>query len=424
MARVAWAAGLSVLAAAIVGIVPALKATGRNVKTGLRLGKMWTALIVAQVGLAVAILPSAVFSVWESMKNGTADPGFAADQFLSAQITSDNGPGRAMELIRQLQAEPGVASVTFSMASPGDEPGARMEAQGGQATGHEVRFNYVDIHFFRNFEVPLLAGRGLGSADVAPGHPKGGNAVLVNQSFALRVFGGDALGRRVRYQTAERGEEEKGRWYEIVGIVSDFPKGASPGIADSQMKVYHAASAGQVQPESYSIRIRGPAPSTFAGRLRDVAAAVDPELQLRNVLSLEEVLRREQWIRILEGSVFGMLTVSVLLLSAAGIYALMSLTVSQRRKEIGIRVALGADRWRIVSGIFARALGQLAVGAIVGVGLAVALERALWGDLMKEKAPVVLPVVALIVVAVGFMGTFGPARRSLRIEPTEALREQ
>ena len=139
---------------------------------------------------------------------------------------------------------------------------------------------------------------------------------------------------------------------------------------------------------------------------------------------MDEVLRREQWIRRLEAAVLGAVTLSVLTLSAAGIYALMSITVSQRRKEIAIRTALGADQKRIVASIFSRALAQLAVGAALGMVSAAVLERASGGNLMRGNAAGVLPAVALFMMAVGFLAALGPARRSLRIEPTEALREQ
>ena len=118
----------------------------------------------------------------------------------------------------------------------------------------------------------------------------------------------------------------------------------------------------------------------------------------------------------------GGVSLSVLLLSSAGIYALMSFTVSQRRKEIGIRIALGADRKRIIASIFSRALAQLAVGAVLGVAAGAALNRG--GGLMQDSGPVVLPLVALFMMAVGFVAALGPARRGLRIEPTEALREE
>jgi predicted lysophospholipase L1 biosynthesis ABC-type transport system permease subunit len=261
---------------------------------------------------------------------------------------------------------------------------------------------------------------------------------VVNQSFAQRVFGGDALGRRIRYigggdtgsgsggtsNGAAPPNEESSRWYEIVGIVRDFPAGVSPGMLDSPLKLYHAVASGQVQPVSLALRVRGGEPSAFAQRLPEIAAAVDPDLQLRNILTMDEALRREQWLRRLEAAVLGAVSLSVLLLSSAGIYALMSFTVSQRRKEIGIRMALGADSKRIVASIFSRALGQLAVGAAIGIATGAALERASGGNLMRGNAAVVLPLVALFMMAVGFLAALGPARSGLRIEPTEALREQ
>jgi putative ABC transport system permease protein len=192
----------------------------------------------------------------------------------------------------------------------------------------------------------------------------------------------------------------------------------------SRLKVYHAAAAGQLQPVTLALHVTGGDPSTFAGRLREIAAAVDPELHLRNIFSLDEALRREQWIRLMEAAVLAAVTLSVLMLSAAGIYSLMSITVSQRRKEIGIRMALGADRKRSVANIFSRALGQLAVGAALGVALGAALERASGGNLMQGNGAVVLSAVVLLMMAVGTLAALGPARRSLRIEPTEALREQ
>jgi predicted permease len=467
---VLYAGALSVLAAVIVGILPALKVTSREVQTGLRvigaggsgmrLGKTWTILIVAQVGFAVALLPASVSNAWEDMLAGIAGPGFAAEEFLSAQLGMDypdatavgtreftrRFAGRQDELMRHVQAEPRVSRVTFSMVIPGDEPNALIETQGvppqsgAEASGsavlseifrNEVRFNRVDVNFFRTFDVRILAGRGFEPADIAhagagPERPPEGGAIVVNQSFAQRVFGGDALGRRIRYVGKSGGaapqSEESGPWYEIVGIVSDFPTGVSPKMDESPFILYHAVAAGQVQPVTMALRLRGGAPLTFTRRLREIAAAVDPDLQLRHIRGLDEALRSEQWISRVQAAVFGALTVSVLMLSSAGIYALMSFTITQRRKEIGVRMALGAGRKSIVASIFSRALGQLAVGAALGVASAAALERAL--GLTRGNAAVVLPLVALVMMAVGFLAALGPARRALRIEPTEALREQ
>jgi predicted lysophospholipase L1 biosynthesis ABC-type transport system permease subunit len=186
------------------------------------------------------------------------------------------------------------------------------------------------------------------------------------------------------------------------------------------------AAAGQVQPAAISIRMRRGAvpPSAFAQRLREIADSVDPDLSLRGVKGLDEALRGEQWISRMTAAAFAAVTLSVLILSSAGIYALMSFTVSQRRKEVGIRMALGANRMQVVASIFSRAVSQLAAGAAVGIALGLAIDIASGGVAMRGNAAVALPGVALVLLAVGFMAALGPTRRSLRIHPTEALREQ
>ena len=472
---VLYAVALSGFAAAIVGIAPALQATRRGLQTGfrvagpegMRLGKTWTILIIAQVGFAVALLPPAVSSAWEDTLDGIAGLGFPAEEYLSAQLGMDSGLGtgvtaaagtreftrrfaeRQTELMRRLEAEPSVSGVTFAMTIPGDErnarievesvslpPPTRVEASGSairsQTDIHEVRLSRVDVNFFRVFEVPILAGRGFEPADAGAGpelqneDPPESGSVVVNQSFAQQIFGGNALGRRIRYADGSGGpaaqNAEPKRWYEIVGVVRDFPTGVSPGMRDTDIKVYHPVAAGYVQPAAIAIRMRGGDPSTFAQRLREIAGAVDPDLHLRNIRGLEEAMRSEQWISRMTAAGFAAITLSVLMLSSAGLYALMSFTVSQRRKEIGIRIALGANWKQIVASIFSRALLQLAAGAALGVALGVAVEKASGSTIMRGNAAVVLPVVTFVIVAVGFLAALGPARRSLRIEPTEALR--
>jgi ABC-type antimicrobial peptide transport system permease subunit len=117
-------------------------------------------------------------------------------------------------------------------------------------------------------------------------------------------------------------------------------------------------------------------------------------------------------------------TASVLLLSAAGIYSMMSFTIARRRREIGIRAALGASARRVVAGIFGRAIAQLGAGVAAGVAIAAAVEWLSDGDMLGGQAMVLLPSVVVVMSMVGLLAALGPARRGLAIQPTEALRDE
>jgi putative ABC transport system permease protein len=463
---VLYVVGLTVLAAAIVGIVPALKATGPRMhgrlksmsagSGGMQLGRLWTFMVAGQVAFAVALLPAAVYHAWDSVRTGMADPGFSAERFLTAQLLMDRSgdvgtvsPSEAAlrygqrhtELIQRLEAEPEVAAVTFSTAVPGDEATVWIEVEGvrtptaeeaqhasgyvvraGSGAGHEVRMNRVDAGYFDTFEVPLVTGRGFRIADANPA----ATAVIVNRSFAEAIFGtSNAVGRQLRYagrsNDADPEHVEFGRWYEIIGVVADFPNPAKSQLVPR--KVYHATTAAAAGTVQMSVRLHSDDAMSFAGRFRELAADVDPRLQLRDLISMDDAVRREQAMLRTVAAVLVGLTAAVLLLSSAGIYAMMSFTIAQRRREIGIRTALGADQRQILAGIFSRAIAQLTAGAAVGIGLAILLELASDGDMLEGHAAVVVPMVAGFMTLVGLVAAIGPARRGLRIHPTEALRE-
>ncbi len=459
---VLYVLGLAILGAAIIGVVPALQATGRRLQSSLRevggagtqMGRTWTVLIVAQVAFAAAVLPGAMYMGYEWLRHSFGEFGFPADEFLIADLAMDRETpasaeaegyqrefvarfgDRLMELTRRLEAEPGVADVTFSMTTPGSEPVTWIEVDGvpmptgsphnyspaaGTNEGHAVRMTRVGANFFQGFGVPLLAGRLFESGDASPAS----NTVVVNRTFVEQVMGGkSALGSHFRY--VGRGwsapaDLQLGSWYEIVGVVEDFPRPVQPGLVEARL--YHPVPPGAVHPAVLAVRLQGGTPADFAPRLREIGAALDPTLQMQGIHPLEYgVLQARSMLR-MGALVLAIVTLSVLLLSAAGIYALMSFTVTRRRREIGIRAALGADPRRILASIFSRALGQLALGLMVGTAAAFLLEWLTEGELMGGNAGVVLPIVAAITATVGLLAAMGPARRGLRIQPTEALRE-
>jgi predicted permease len=444
---IAYVAGLAILAAVIVGVLPAVKATGRRVQlglqhlssrgTGMQLGRVWAGMIVAQVAVAVAILPYAMSFSGDLYQRGTARAGFPIERFLRASLSMerDEAPpaaeaaayqrafearfrDRAAELLRRLEAEPGVAGVTFARHFPGDELISRMEVE-GPATGTKTTsfVNDVAVNFFEGVDIPILAGRGFTEADGR----EGSNAAIVDRVFAQRVLGGsNALGRRVRV-VADGGESRP--WLEIVGVVPDVP---SQDDFDPEPKLYRPVALARA-PTVLTLAVRvtdGPV-SGFAPRLREMTAAVDPTLQLHELKSAAQALREDHQAMLAAALVVLLVTGSVLLLSAAGIYAMMSFTVARRRREIGIRQALGADPRRILSGIFARASAQLGAGVVSGLLLATAVAVALArSGPISGRLVALLLIAAGVMMAVGLMAAAGPALRGLRVQPTEALKEE
>jgi predicted permease len=464
---IVYVAGLAVLAAVIVGVLPALKATRRRVTSTLqqlsagggsdmRLGKTWTVLIVAQVAVAVVLLPLTIGGIEKWVRRGMTKPAFPTREFMAASLRLDReGPGTddaqafqgafatrysslQTELVRRLEAEPGVSNVVVASAVPGEEPTVRVEVAGASsaakpgtpradaaasAGGYRVGVARVDLDFFDAFDVPILAGRAFQPGDVSVD----GTAIVVNRSFVTQLLGGgDPLGRRVRpaMRDGDAAAEgvERGPWYEIVGVVPDFPQAVDAKTL--LPKMYYPMRPGIVHPVTLAIRIRGADPAGFAGRLRDLAVSVDPMLRLGGIRTLdgpgadiEKAMDRFIFVAVI------LVTLSVLLLSAAGIYALMSFTITRRRREIGIRVALGAGPRRVLGNILVRAAGQIAAG--IGVGLAlVTLIQATSDNGMTARAVLIFVTVAALMAAIGVAAALGPARRALRIQPTEALRSE
>ncbi len=432
---VAYALALAVLAALIMGVLPGLKATGagmqaslRELRAGPRLGPVWSGLIVAQVAFAMAVLPPAVYSVWQLMRIETGEMGFEPDEFVVGSVEmgepaaagldpaglAARDASRQTALLARVAAEPGVSAVALSSSIPGlDAPTERVEIAGGPAPGGASVIRATS-GLFGAYGARIVAGRALAEGDGGGAS----NAVVVNRTFVRRrLANGSALGKRLRYPEAAG----PGRWYEIVGVVEDFP--AVPLVlmsANGVPNVYHPAVPGDI-PEAYlSARLRGGVPEGFTRRVQKLGVEVDPELQL-GMQPLAEVYDGIRAFSRFMAWALALVTGSVLLLSAAGIYALMSFTVVQRTREIGIRTALGAQPRRIVASIFAPVARRLAVGVAMGSVLAGAIS--LGAGATPGGAAPLMTAVCGIMLAVGLLAALGPARRGLRIQPMEALRE-
>lgn len=449
-ATMLYALLMAIVAAVLMGVLPGLKATRGSVhatireldaRSGARLGPVWTTLVVTQVAIAVAILPLAVHVAWQVVLMGAAAPGLAADRFVIGvvaagdEVRTEDFPRlrqRQLELVSRLEAEPGVTSVTFSSGVPGFPPGRlmRFDVPADSAANSPVKHPALDLgvdaldvglNLFGTYGAELLAGRTFRSADIGQS-----NAVIVNDAFVREFLAehatpGAALGVRFRYVAPyERRGTAPGALYQVVGVVDDFPRFPPQPGSNGSPTIYHPAAAGEVHPVVLSVRFGDTVPQGFADRFRTIGAEVDPALQLRRVQPLADYFYqvRALWRYLAWG--IGLLTVSVILLSAAGMYALMAFTVAQRTREIAIRAALGAAPRQLLSSVFGRAARQLATGLALGGLLAAGIFDAV--EIGFVRAAWLVLMLSAFMVGIGLLAASGPARRGLRIEPSDALR--
>ena len=436
---IAFVGVLAVVAAIVIGVLPALKATGKRVQAGLQqfssrsaamqLGRTWTALIVLQVALAVAALPGALQKAHGLIQMAMRPPAPVADKLLrgtvqmphSLQTSEPQFAERMTTLIGRLQQEPEVLAVTFAEVIPGAEGRGMVEPEDASPL-IRPQVNLVATNLFDVFDVRVISGRGFTAADA---HPSA-RAVIVDQAFADRLApGGSAVGRRVRF-TAPDGASEPNPWLDIVGIVPAFSSTftATGGLGPPPPSLYMAAAPGRLHPVTLVVRLRSGDAQRYGQKLQEITASVDPAMQLEFVAGVAELWEREQRGMRMIAFVVVALNASVLLLSAAGIHAMMSFTVTRRWREIGIRVALGADARRVLMGIFGRASAQVGVGVAAGLVMAALLEWATADGSAGSQALILFPTVVAVMFGVGLLAAAGPARRGLAVEPTEALRNE
>jgi putative ABC transport system permease protein len=449
-ATIAYALLLALVAAALVGLLPALKATSPSVQRGLqgitstggtmKFGGIWSFIVGAQVAFTLLFVPAAVGVYTTSLDGQSMSATFPAERYLTFRLRMDNeapadgrgvpddrqiGARRARayeELAGRLGEDPGVTHVAYGdrlpMASP-EWVALELEQDGAPPVRLQGNFEggfamaAVGAGYHEAFGARLVAGRGLHAADAGALN----GPIVVNEAF-MRVVARNPVGARVR--TLQRsGEGEPGPWHEIVGVVTDLGP-LFPADWGGAAYVYRAASAAELDPVVVVVHAAGDA-APLAPRMTAVARQVDAGLQLRDIVTLDDIVAQEQ-VRMMGGSVvFGSVLLVALVFSAAGLYALTAVAVARRTREIGIRIALGANPRHVLGSLFARAGGQLGGGIIAGNSLILLLA---WrADSLTAGLLVSSVITSVIMAVVGALACAVPARRALRIQPTEALRQ-
>ena len=442
-----YTAALTLIGAGMLSVLPALKATGRNVQSQLRnlgaggstlrFGKVWTAAMIGQVALTMIFVPPAAGISQEAWRDREIRDQFPAEQYLAVRVSLDreSGPNATedesleaygarfanvyRELERRIAEQPGVTAVTYADRLPGMAPGVRS-GEVEAVSGAEPVFisnlwsTRVGPRFFDAFSAPLIVGRDFHEGDRTPE----ARSVIVNEAFARRYTdGANPVGRRVRYASSSPAATEP--WFEIVGMVRDI--GMTPTDLGEAPYLYLPGSLATVPSPVVGVRTAND-PVALAPRLREMASKLDPGLRLDEIQSLDTLTWRTDVPMVVMAASITTVVLLGLFLSAAGIFSLMSVSVSRRTREIGLRAAQGASQHRLLGNIFSRALvlvgsGVLAGNAVLILFIALAQEvtlREFWSGLVMTS---------LVMLTVGLIACIGPARRALRIAPTDALKE-
>jgi predicted permease len=436
-ARVAaFALGASVLTAMLFGLAPALQSTrpalvstlkdeSGSVVGGTGHARFRKGLVVAQVGLSVLLLAGAALFARSLYNLKSLNPGFQADQLLGFSLDpSLNGYSRArsVALFQQLQDElstlPDVRSATASviplMTDTNWSSSVRVEgykAREGEDMNPDV--DAVAPGFFATMGQPLVVGREFTVKDVL-GAPK---VAIINETMAKYYFGsGNAVGHRIGWGRTDATDME------IVGVVKDSK--TSTLRQEPRRFVYVPyMQEDELGSITFYVRARGSASSVGAS-VRQVEQRVDPNLPIYDMKTMTTVMDESLFIERMVAALSVAFGALATLLAAIGLYGVMSYSVARRTREIGIRMALGAERSSVLWLVLKEVALMVAIGVGIGLPLAIALSRVVQAQLFALSAhdPIALAGAAALLAVVALVAGYLPARRATRVDPMLALR--
>jgi predicted permease len=439
----AFTLGVSVLTGLAFGLVPAVQAWRTDVNAALKEEgrgdtgghRKWLqhSLVVSEVALALVLLIGAGLLIKSFSRLLDVNPGFRTEGVLTFQVTltGEKSSARKVNFIKQiverLKGLPGVQAVAATDSLPltdvaritvaeveGRPPIDFSKAKPGEVT--PASRPTVTLDYFNAMGIPVRNGRAFTQEDA---HASA-NVVIVNEAFEKHNFPGEsAVGKRIRLMAGGAGV----RWQTVVGVVSD---------------VRQSGLAGEIMPEVYSpelediggalsfvLRVAGE-PAHLTSAVRAVVADVEPNQPLHNVMTMEQRLTDTTTSRRLNTALLGGFAGVALLLTVVGIYGVMSYAVTQRQREIGVRMALGAQKSDVLGLIIHAGLRVTLLGVAIGLAGAFALTRYLSNLLYSVKVtdPVTFLGVAVALTGVALFACWLPARRAARVDPMEALRYQ
>ena len=434
----AFTFGLSLLTGLTFGLLPALHASSPDLQTTLRDGakgagdrkgrRTRSSLVFAEVALAVVLLVSAGLLIRSLRELESVQPGFRPDHALSVQVALPESSYASEEkqvafyraLLPRLQALPGVqhASAGFPLPLSGDRYRLAFQAEGRPAEMSDLpRANmaFVSPDYFATLGIPLRQGRAFEERDGLDGE----QVAVVNRSLAASIWPGEsALGKRFTFDVPVDAEA---KWFRVVGVVGDVRHAELKEESGNQayLPLFQSPSA----EAALVVRTAG-SPAGLAAAVSRAVREIDPALPVAGVKTLDALLYESVAEPRAQTVLLALLASLALALSAVGVYGVLSYSVAQRTREIGLRMALGAGAGEILRQLLREGLAVVLAGTAAGLLGALFLARLL-GSLLygvSSRDPWTFVGVPLVLLAVALLATWIPARRATRVEPVVALR--
>jgi putative ABC transport system permease protein len=411
------------------GLMPALQASRSNPNEFLKEGERGTtanrgrtrsALVVAEVGLSLVLLVGAGLLVKSFARLMDVNPGFDPDHLLTFNLAlpPSTDPARQLTFYRQvlerLQALPGVQSVGAVSRLPlaGGNSSRSFNVPGGEK-GYEADIRVSTPDYFRTMAIPLLKGRNFNESDLGSSL----NLAVVNEAFARAVFPGqDPIGKQLDHFGPDN------LTLQIIGVVGNVRHVGLDTAPHSE--IYQLLGQKQWPSMFVAIRSATPDPTSLTLAAQNVVLGVNKDVPLANVRTMQDVIANSVQPRRFSMLLLTIFAALAMLLAAIGLYGVMSYSVAQRTREIGIRMALGARRPDVLALVVKQGMALVLLGIAVGTLLSLAMTRLISGMLFGIAAtdPWTFAVVVALLGTVAFLANYLPARRASKVDPNVALR--
>ena len=439
--------GLSLIAAVLSGLAPALQASKADVVSALKDGeqgpsdrmRLRHAFVVMQVAFSITLVVAGGLLVRALGKTSSVDRGFDASGVDLASLdlslagyTSRTGPVFARELVGRIRDLPGVQAATLSDRAPAGGGTMTMFNEGITVPGvppppgqpfFRVSWNIVEPGFFSTLNIPLVAGRDFTVTDRDTSQP----VVIVTQATARQLWPGeDAVGKYLLWQSGRIDDPSRSaappRQMLVIGVAKNL-KSNRPRGDFTPLEMY--APLQQRYTSNITIIARTTRQQRVAADIRRLVTSMDPNLPILSAGTLEDQLTGpvEMQLRI-AATVSASMGIVSLLLATIGIYGVTAYAVARRTREIGIRIAMGAQRADVIGLVLRQGLSLVALGSAIGLTLAAAASRVLVRLLfgVPPVDPITFTSAAVLFATVGVIACYVPVRRATRINAMEALR--